>query len=162
MSNKSQIEMMGFAIIIILVIIGLFLFISFRIMSSPKESISQADQSFIINFVSVFPEIDSTGCGKMSDVIQQCAMNRVTAGCQNPCQELEIAANAILDKTLRRWEIPFDFFIKTRDGTLVDISSPDCNEDTERYAPQVQPIPLSDRGVTIDTIEVTLARCIVR
>ena len=159
--KKSQIEIMGFAIIVILVIIGVFLLISFKIMTQTPEKISRADESFILNFVTVFPEIDAGGCGKMSDAVQYWALGRSVPNCENPRFVVGTAANMTMERTLEQWQIPYHLIIQGRETVYYERAL-DCDEDTERIASEAQQISVFSGGITIDIIEVRLTRCLPR
>lgn len=157
--KKSQVEMFGFAIIIILVIIGIFLLISFRLMSD-KEMPVNKEEDFAMSFVSVFTQIDvDCGAGQepMLELIQECALGEANPGC-SPCQAMNDAARTILNETIARRGVPHYFVISARNTNLTEFSL-NCNESMQHYAPASQPVGLFDDGFLVDTLSVSLTIC---
>jgi hypothetical protein len=153
--KKSQVEMFGFAIIVILVIIGLFLLIAFRIMGEKEVPVNK-EESFAVSFVSVFPRVD-TDCGSISYLIQECALGRQNAYCE-PCEVLNETAVQILSNTASKRGIPYYFLISTSTKTLTEVHL-QCNESVQHYAPAAQPISLFENGRLIDTLSISFTIC---
>lgn len=153
--KNGQVEMFGFAIIAILIIIGLFLLVSFRLMSAKEVPVNK-EESFAMSFVSVLPKVD-TDCGSISDLIQQCALGRENPGCQ-PCIVVNEVAGQVLNSTLAKRGVPYYFLISSSRMNLTEIHL-QCDESKQHYAPAAQPISLFESGIVVDTVSLSLFIC---
>ncbi|MBU1974822.1 MAG: hypothetical protein KKG59_00285 [Nanoarchaeota archaeon] len=114
MKTKGQMEAMGLIIIVLLVLVGIFLLISFG-NAKPKDTATGYNEKLINSFVSTLPSVE-IAIGdrdlKMKDVIRACKFGTLS----NACGELDGALETILDNSLKLWGYHYEFNI-----TAVDI-----------------------------------------
>lgn len=119
-SRKSQMEILGLAIVVILMLIGTFFVVRFLVFKTPsdyrKGFLSSELASSMIN---VFLRIDDNACSQpMADLVRNCMESgSVCCGdCEsgsgiNSCMFVENAANDIFSRTLEEWKYKYEFLI---------------------------------------------------
>jgi hypothetical protein len=126
--KKSQMEMMGLAIIVILISFGLLFFLRFSLMKPSTTPTQEYKKSALAsNFINTLVETDAANCSnvKFSDLFKDCAENNNGGAgglilCRLPgmqihsCEFLRLQTVSILDETLAKWGIDY-YFIATTD-----------------------------------------------
>ena len=115
-SKKAQTEVMGLAIIFLLVIFGILFAANF---SQNKKETSQKEEFLgmylAYNIADTFLKTTSRDCGglSMSEILQDCASNnaglRITCGTLDSCAYTEQEAKEIFGKTLGEWNTGYEF-----------------------------------------------------
>ena len=113
-NKKSQMEIMGLAIVVILLVVGMTFVIRFMINKEPvdyKKQFSQAETAS--NTLNTFLKATSRACNglTMTELLQDCGhtKNIICPNGQNSCVYLELAAKEILNKTLDSWNFEYEF-----------------------------------------------------
>lgn len=156
--RRGQIEVMGFALIIVLVIIGLLLFLGWRTFFSARPP-AVTDKEFATAFVSALPRV-TTACGTVTSLIQHCAKGTTPDCPQPPCEYLRQELDLILRKTLdEESRHAYQFRLDRRRELLApDLTwASRCPARSRREAPASAEIPLSPRAA--DTVTLTLVLC---
>lgn len=158
-NKKSQTEMMGLVIVVILVTLALLFVISFIVLRKPSTLKKQYTQSEIAaNTIYALLELttDCTGdikCKNIGGLLANCAENPTTQGtCGCPgglrsCEYAELVINEIFDKTLVSWNIAFEFTVSQ---TGIEASRGYCGGEKRS---QSQPIP-SSVGVVLTRLDI--------
>ncbi len=119
MTKKAQMEMIGLAIVVILVALGMFLYAEFSI--TPKTSSSQS-QSFqqnqlATNFVNALLNSEANCVGSsatFSDVlygIEQPAANTLQCGSGDLTSYFNDTVSSLLNQTLSTWGYHYEFTV---------------------------------------------------
>jgi len=156
--KRSQSEIMGLAIIVILIIIGLFFYISFSI-KPPNTQISNVERQTALSFVTAFFKTD-TPCGQIgTEVIPECANgdNSISGCSYSSCDLLyEVAAN-ITNMTLIEWGMHYDFKIVDGEDNVLYQNTTGCSAGDTRSRYEIQPVSLWSVG--LGTGSIGLAIC---
>jgi hypothetical protein len=118
--KKAQMEILGLAIVVVLLLIATFFVVRFLVFKSPTEYrkgfLSSELASSMIN---VFLRVDDNSCSQpMVDLIRNCVESgSICCGnCEDPdpddsCDFVEKAANDTFSKTLNEWKYRHEFLI---------------------------------------------------
>lgn len=153
MNRKSQMEVMGLVMIVILISIAMLFTLQFVILKQqPKfkemytyAKLSSTTLNTLLKTNTECKGIDFTG------LLQDCAANKSTPygiNCngQNSCEYAEEKINKVFDDTLRKWNIVFEF---DSDLTGINIKEGICLEK------QSKPYPIpTDVGVMILKLDI--------
>jgi hypothetical protein len=112
--KKSQMEIMGLAIVVILITLAMAFVIRFGVLNKPadfKESFTQTELAS--NMVNTFLKTTSQDCSglSMTELLQDCAQNQVIY-CKNTIPSCEYAldtADKIFKRTLDTWNLAYEF-----------------------------------------------------
>lgn len=123
MKKKSQMEIMGLAIIIILISLGMIFVVKFVVLNKPtefKKSFTQTELAS--NIINSFLRSTSSDCYglSMTELLQDCAQSK-TITCEDgltSCAYVKEVATIIFSKTLVLWNLDYEF------KTYVDEDSP--------------------------------------
>lgn len=114
---RSQMEIFGLVIVVLLVSIGL-LFAVFVLTKPPAEEVARTTESIVAaNFLNTMFSTSAIGCGKRTvrHLVQDCAISGVNAArCENGLNTCEFAEKIIahmLNTTLGRWGKDYQFSI---------------------------------------------------
>ncbi|MEK6949600.1 MAG: hypothetical protein AABX34_05225 [Nanoarchaeota archaeon] len=127
-TKKAQTEIMGLAVIFILVISGILFAANFA--QGKKEA--NYKEEFIgvylaYNTAFVFLGATSRDCGglSMSELLQDCADNnaglRITCGALESCAYAEQEAKEIFGKTLGEWNTGYEFTASSGDNKIFSV-----------------------------------------
>ena len=109
--RKAQTEIMGLAIVIILIILGMTFLIRFMMSKEPieyKKEFTQAELAS--NTLNTFLETTSNDCGlSMAEILQNCGQGGGICG-EDSCEYVKrIARDEIFKNTLDEWNIAYEF-----------------------------------------------------
>lgn len=152
--RKSQMEMMGLVIIVILVTVALLFTIQFIFL---KET-SSAKKTYVhtqlaANTLNALMETTAVGCKnqKIQQLLQDCAGYRYIGGlieCENglkSCEFVENAIDYIMEETLEEWNKDYAF---NADLAEIELSIGDCTGERQRGTVFI-PIPEIGETMTI-------------
>ena len=114
MTKKAQTEIIGLAIVVILLIIGMTFVIRFMIAQEPIDIKKQFTQSEIAsNMLNTFLKSTSQDCNdlSMTELLQDCGQSK-SIRCkddQPSCDYVEDTAKFIFGETLELWRIDYEF-----------------------------------------------------
>ena len=112
--KKAQTEIIGLAIVVILLIIGMTFVIRFMIAQEPVDIKKQFTQAEIAsNTLNTFLKSTSQNCNdlSMTELLQDCGQSEIIE-CENfqkSCEYVEGAAVFIFGETLLLWKVDYEF-----------------------------------------------------
>jgi len=148
MNKKSQLEVMGLAVIVILVSVGILLVIQYTA-REPEDSTFQSysETQLDANFLNALLRTTAHDCDnrQMPKLFQDCASNPGSpeifcrGGFTSSCEYLKETLEDILNNTMDQWKKEYEF-----EATLTDIyfKKGECDEAIRRE----QLLP-TDRGI---------------
>jgi len=113
-SKKSQTEIIGLALVVILLIIGMTFVIRFILAKEPVDYKKQFTQAEIAsNMLNTFLKLTSRDCNglTMTELLQDCSQSK-SISCQNDqlsCDYAQEAAKEIFNATLDSWNQDYEF-----------------------------------------------------
>lgn len=164
-TKKAQMEIMGLAIIILLIAIGM-IFV-FRFMGNkPKDELKQdfVDTKLASNMLNVILKT-TLDCKdiEIKNLYQDCAKgitNIDYCGDNNPCRKANQVVEDILNKTLKEWEKSYAFEAKllSTGWIVTNIINKDCTKDNigTKYSyleSETYPIP-TDEGTMLIRLDI--------
>jgi len=113
-SNRGQIEVFGLAVIVILISIGFFIFVSVRLQQkqeSPQKEYT--NDKLASDFVLSINDVNIRGCSSftLKDLIIDCARDhRITCNNQDSCTALNESVGKLLGDTFVSMNTSFRFY----------------------------------------------------
>jgi hypothetical protein len=139
MRKKGQIEMFGLAVIVILISLGFFIFVSFKSQQKPDNPQKEFTNDKMANdFVLSILDVSVKDCEEYSvkDLIIDCSRDhRLRCNGQNSCIAVNESVNIMLNQTFMTRAMKFRFYSEgirymTEDGNiggeLFDVSYRNC------------------------------------
>lgn len=126
--KKAQEEMVGFALIIIVVSVILLIFLGFSLNKSQKENVESYEvESFIQSFLQYTTECkDNFDFLSLRQLVYKCQSNEMCVNEKNPCDVLNQSAK---DLVVASWKVGaerpakgYEFTIIANNKTLVELS----------------------------------------
>jgi len=119
--KKAQVEIMGLAIIVVLIVLGMIFVLKFRIADEPiqyKEQFTQA--KLASNTVASLLRVTSNCNGlSMTQLLQNCSQNpadsQVICFGESSCSFFEDASRQIFSETLEKWNVDYEFTVFNKD-----------------------------------------------
>ena len=143
--KKAQMELMGLAIIVVIMVIAMFFAIGF-LMSAPKKSVVKSfeDDQLATNFIVAL--LKTSACDvTVEKLIYDCSLNQVLdcdGGTDNSCAHLETVVEDIKNATLDEWGVVYDLHIDMPSSTDIRHTVPECVGQVEKATQGFQPISL--------------------
>ena len=137
--KKSQMEIMGLAIVVIIVLIGMAIAVRFIVFKKPDSAragfVSAELASKTIN---TFLETSAADCSKakMRELIQDCAQGteRICGNGKGSCEFVREAADEIFTKTFKEWKTKYKFLVYIdANSPFVDLES-ECTYQQEKVS----------------------------
>lgn len=176
--RKAQMELLGLAIIVVIVTIAMFTVLTFVVSKPPRLLHARfVEKELAQNMLGGMLKTTARDCKQLSlgDLLQDCGNYESTGGsilCENgqySCQYMEEDIGELLNQTLYNWTfsyrlraftsspdnplIPSDAYLRVI-GNNINIFNPwNCHDLDEKEAPGVQPIPL-DTGTLMVTLDI--------
>jgi hypothetical protein len=111
--RKAQTEIMGLAIVVILLILGMTFVVKFLLSKEPTDYKQQFIHSELAtNMINTFLKTVSKDCNglSMTELLQDCGQSEsIICDGQLSCSYVENEAQFILSKTLESWKVPYEF-----------------------------------------------------
>ncbi len=149
--KQAQIEVIGLAVIVILLALGLFFVVSFKIQTIPEPvrqefTTNQLADSFVTSLVKT-----DTPCGPVKSLLQDAAVHR-SLQCENMDSRsyMEGVLEDMLEGTLGSWGWGYNLSIP-RAG--IELLKDDCTSDKPKQGTAYQPIsayPYGDIDIFLD------------
>lgn len=159
MKKKSQLEMMGLVVIVIIIAMALLFVIQFVLTKQPstlKKTYTYTELA--ANTLNAITKTNAVGCKnqEITQLLQDCASSGGYRGqiiCDDgtdSCLYVNRTIGDMLDNTLKKWNKAYNF---TADKTFISITNGDCQGERQQ---KVYPIPLPGGS---EPMLVTLSIC---
>ena len=113
--RKSQMEIMGLAIVVVLIVLGMLFAVRFFINREPAEFKSRfTHKQLAQNIVTAFLNTKTESCHGMSvtELLQDCGQSMSVIcedGTTGSCEYVRDTAGLILSQTLEQWKVDYNF-----------------------------------------------------
>lgn len=139
--QTAQMEIMGLALIVVLVAVGLLFLIALNIGKKPAKELSRYEQTKMANsFVLAF--LKTSACNvSIENVVYDCFTTK-TLNCprfMDSCEFLKNTTDIILNRTIKQWGYMYNLSFIGNSKTI-SVVYKGCNK--TREAPGIQPLPL--------------------
>jgi len=123
-SKKSQMEIMGLAVIVILVSLGILFAVQYVIFKKPTQTVKtystlQIASNTLNSLLTTTTDCRAAGNVDMTQLLQDCAaFPAITCdNGMNSCEFSDTSINYILNNTLKKWRYPFRLYVFTLSGS---------------------------------------------
>ena len=123
LNKKSQMEIIGLAVVVILITLAMIFVIRFSVLNKPEDLKKDFTQTQLSsNMVNTFLKSTSRNCNglSMTELLQDCAqIQGIYCGNELPsCEYVLEAAREVFGSTLNAWNLDYEF------KTYIDENSP--------------------------------------
>ncbi len=157
--KKAQTEIIGLAIIVILIIVGITFAIRFMATKEPVEYKKEFTQTELAtNMLNTFLETTSDDCNglSMTELLQACGQgSSISCDGKTSCTYAKDEAKKIFDRTLKIWNINYEFKAFYSEDNPKIVLGEAC---TGNKKSKLFPIPTAASG-TLSTLSVKLDIC---
>ncbi|MFC1728426.1 hypothetical protein ACFLZ7_03110 [Nanoarchaeota archaeon] len=155
MKRKAQMEMMGLAIVVILLALGMFLLVRFMVLDEPTEvkKVFTAKE-LATNMISTTLKTDA-GCKNMfikDIIIDHAEYEAIDCNGMNATEYLSYSLGSIFNQTLTKWGRQYRFEIKFPQGRKLCIPE-ECTPCPAGLEKKIFPLP-SDYGPVLVTMDI--------
>ena len=158
-NKKSQTEILGLAVVVLIILLSMFYVAKFVAFKKPSQTRSDfISLQMASNTINTFLRTSSRDCSQLSmtELLQDCA-DGTGFTCENPsnsdsCKYVQAAADEIFGKTLEEWKIKYKFsayyayYSNDQSQTLVK-SGESCPGEKIQ---QIYPIPISAGQINVE------------
>lgn len=160
MNRKAQMEILGLAIVIVLVLVAVIFivrFLAFKTATDYRKGF--VDTELASNMLSTFLSTNADDCFQMTmtELLKDCAIFdgkcegggciKCSNGDEDSCSFIKLTAGNIFTQTLDRWNLRYKFLAYT------DINSPfvirDTSEGCKEKKSELQPLPVEINAITM-------------
>jgi len=113
--RKSQMEIMGLAIVVVLIVLGMLFAVRFFVNKAPTKFKSRfTHKQLAQNTVTAFINTNTSNCHSMSitELLQDCGQSKSVIcedGTTGSCEHARDVAEDILSLTLVQWKVDYNF-----------------------------------------------------
>jgi hypothetical protein len=139
--KKSQAEIIGLVIIVLLITVGLLLYVKFVVFKPESDTkVDYIDSELASNMINVLLKT-STDCKKssMTELFQDCAgFKRIDCdddGTKDSCNKINEVSEEIFNNTLEKWKKPYSFKAYIIGGETIDERGSCLGDRTSRTYP---------------------------
>ena len=144
-NKKSQMEILGLAIVVVLILVATTFVVRFLLLKTPTDYRKGfVSAELASNMLNTFLKTSAKDCSQqtMTELLQDCAQGKSTIcdNGQDSCQFVESTARDIFSKTFDKWNMKYEFL------AYADINSPLIkigNRCPAEKKSKVFPIPIS-------------------
>ena len=143
--KKAQMEILGLAIVVVLILVATIFVVRFLVLKTPTEYRKGfVSAELASNMLNAFLKTAAKDCSQltMTELLQDCAQSRgiVCDNGQDSCQFAESIAKDIFSKTLDTWNMRYEFLAYTDlSKPMIKIGKP-CRAEKRS---KLFPIPIS-------------------
>ena len=144
--KKSQTEVLGFAIVVVIILLGVFFFARNGFRPQAKFRDDFVSSELASNMINTFSKTTSADCRQltMTELLQDCAQGGSIkcndAAGSTSCQYVSSAASSIFAQTFVKWGRSYHFIAYVDvNSPKIDIGKPSCNGQKSK----LYPIPIS-------------------
>ena len=141
MNNRSQMEILGLAIVVVLILVATIFVVRFLVIKSPTEYRKGfISAELASNMLSTFLKTAAGDCSQltMTELLQDCAQAR-SINCgngQDSCSYVESTAKHIFESTFDKWNTKYEFLAYTdAHSPLIKIGKPCRSEKRSKVFP---------------------------
>ncbi len=153
-NKKSQAEIVGLAIIVILITMGLLFFVKFGILDKKDDIKGSFIDSELANKMGDVLLKTTTNCKESSvtELFQDyAAFNRIDCDGMNSCEKLNETIDIIFSKTLEEWKKSYEFKAYRGSEKIMEKSYGNCNRySTRNQETYVVPTARGNLLITLD------------
>ena len=151
MNRRAQMEILGLAIIVVLVMMGVLFAIQFVLRAPSQEIAQEYERSELASSLLTTILGTTTECRQASvtELLQDCArFTRISCPPRgNSCAELDFVIEKMLDGTLETWRQDYNFSISGSTNTnAIKFERGNCTGEIES---STNPIPTAGRALQI-------------
>ena len=154
MKKKSQLEIMGLAVIVILISLIILFVVRFVVLKEPsqvRKEYTEFDVSY--SFINTLVNTNIPNCSDVSfkELFQDCALSQIIdCNGNTSCQYIKFELPRILNKTLGIQKINYEFISYIGDNESDQIINPIKGGENCTSYKKAAPQPLSARGQIIN------------
>ena len=151
-NKKTQMEIMGLAIVVILIIIGMLFVVRFVMVRKPAEFKAEFTQAQLAsNMLNAFLK-SNTGCSDMSitELLQDCGQSQsVYCSGRLSCEYVKDTAKSIFIETLEKWNYEYRFSAYFDESSpIIVVENIDVGEIcTGEKKSKIFPVPTTTRSL---------------
>ena len=144
-SKKSQMEILGLAIVVVLILVATIFVVRFLVLKAPTEYRKGfVSAELASNMLNTFLKTAAKDCSQltMTELLQDCAQGRsiICDNGQESCKFVESTAKKIFEGTFDKWNMEYEFLAYTDvNQPLIKIGKP-CRAEKRS---KLFPIPIS-------------------
>jgi len=147
MIKKAQAEIMGLAIIVILIIIGMFFLIKFLTIDTIDYKKQYTQAELVSNMITTFLRTTSD-CGfSMTELLQDCNQDKsIICNDESSCDYVSVTAQQIFMETLEKWNVDYEFKVFNDNDAIITLGEK-CVLDKKS---KLFPIPTSSGNLFVE------------
>jgi len=143
MNKRAQMEILGLAIIVVLIMLGVLFAIQFVLRAPPEQAAQEYRESQLAASLVTTMLSTTTACrdATVAELLQDCAVfTRISCPQGNSCDEAKVVIGQILVGTLETWERDYRFAISGGPSRIDEIyyGLGDCTGEIES---NTNPVP---------------------
>jgi len=125
MIKKAQAEIMGLAIIVILIIIGMFFLIKFLTIDTIDYKKQYTQAELASNMINTFLMTTSDCNGfSITELLQDCNQDKsIICSGESSCDYVSLTAQQIFMETLEKWNVDYEFKVFNDEDTLITLGT---------------------------------------
>ena len=144
-SKKSQMEILGLAIVVVLILVATIFVVRFLVLKTPTEYRKGfVSAELASNMLNTFLKTAAKDCSQltMTELLQDCAQGRgITCdNGQDSCKFVESTADKIFEDTLDKWNMQHEFLAYTNINTPLMRIGKACKSEKRS---KLFPVPIS-------------------
>ncbi len=145
MKKRSQMEIFGLAIIIVIITIAFFFYIGTRVKKPKSVSASYVNVEVAQRMVDALLDTKTDCRAKISEILRDCQSSNpdmcTAPGLSDSCEYAHATLQNALDNTLKKWNKQYRLTVTQSGSDLIPPIENGCDETMEMETPGIQPVP---------------------